>query len=146
MRILLALCFTLGLIFSAQANMTYGQGEFSTTPVKLATLVKDFDQYKDKKVVVVAQVKEVCAKEGCWMKIQDASTSVRAIMKDHGFKVPPDLKDKTVLAEGTLVQKELPVNAVKHYLKDEGKPQSEIDKVKAPQKVFQFVADAVKVG
>ncbi len=39
--------------------------------------------------------------------------------------------------------KELPVKVVKHYLKDEGRPQAEIDKVTQPQKTFEFVANGV---
>ncbi len=124
----------------------FGKGEFTQQPLKLATLINDFKQYDGKKVVVSAAVKEVCAKEGCWIKIEDQEITVRAIMKNHAFKVPTAIKDKVVLVEGTMVQKELPVNAVKHYMKDEGKSEKEINEVTQPQKVFQFVADGVKAG
>ncbi len=137
-------CTFIGL--NTWAAQIFGTGEFTQAPLKLGDVVKNFEQYKDKKVVLSTEVKEVCAKEGCWMKIEDQKTVVRVMMKNHGFKVPTDIKNKTVLVEGVLVQKELPINAVKHFLKDEGKSEAEINKVTGPQKVFQFVADGVKLG
>jgi hypothetical protein len=145
MRAILVI-FSLLFGCSTFAAQTFGTGEFKQAPIKLATLVKDAAQYKDKKVVVSGEVKEVCKKEGCWMKIEDQKVSLRTIMKNHGFKVPTEIENKTVLVEGTLVEKELPANAVKHYMRDEGKPEAEINKVTGPQKVFQFIADGVKLG
>ena len=146
MRVIIALFFLQMLSGQAMAAEIFGKGDFSKPPMKLETLVKDFNKYKDQKVVVTAAGTEVCKQEGCWMKIHDGGTPVRAIMKDHGFKGPTEIKDKTVLVEGTLIQKEIPANAAKHFLRDEGKPEAEIEKVKGPQKVFQFIADGVKLG
>lgn len=130
----------------AADTKVFGAGDFSGEPVKLTTLLKEFDKYKDKKVVLTAQVEQVCQKKGCWVKVEDENVSVRAIMKDHAFSVPQELQHKTVKLEGKMVQKEIPVNAVKHFMRDEGKTEAEIKKVDKPQKVFQFIADAVKVG
>jgi uncharacterized protein YdeI (BOF family) len=144
MRILMAVLLMQLTGFSAVAAETFGTGDFSTPPVKLATLLQDFEQYKDKKVVISGEVKDVCKEEGCWLKIEDQKISVRTVMKNHGFKVPAAIKHKTVLVAGMLVQKELPASVVKHYLRDEGKSEAEINKVDKPQKVFQFIADAVQ--
>lgn len=126
------------------AEQNYGKGEFKTEPVKLATLMKDFNQYGNKTVVTEGKVYEVCTQEGCWLKLQDGDAKVRVLMKKHGFTVPKEIKGKMVKIEGQIEQKEMPVQVIKHYMKDEGKPQSEIDKVTTPQKMFQFVAEGVK--
>ena len=65
-------------------------------------------------------------------------------MKDYGFTVPKELQNKKVRVTGVMEQKELPVKVVRHYMKDEGRPDDEIKKVNAPQKVFQFVAEGIE--
>ncbi len=126
------------------AEQDYGKAEYKAEVVKLATLMKEFSQYDGKTVVTEGKVYEVCTKEGCWMKLQDGTAKVRVLMKEHGFTVPKEIKGKTVKLEGVLEQKEMPPQVIKHYLKDEGKSQAEIDKVTAPQKMFQFIATGVR--
>lgn len=134
------------LLFSLStfAETNYGKGEYSTEPVKLSTLMKDYSQYQGKKVVTTGTVYEVCTMEGCWLKLQDGDARVRVVMKEHGFTVPKEIKGKTIKLEGVMEQKEMPAKVIQHYMKDEGKPQKEIDKVTSPQKMFQFIADGVR--
>ena len=80
---------------------------------------------------------------GCWFELSEGQQVVRITMKDYGFTVPKDIINKKVKVVGVMENKELPVKVVKHYMKDEGRPQAEIDKVTQPQKTFEFVANGV---
>jgi hypothetical protein len=125
-------------------GQAYGKGVFQTAPVKLAELMKDFPKFKGQKVVTQGEVYEVCTMEGCWLKVQDGDSRVRVVMLEHGFTVPKEIKGKTVQLEGIMEQKEMPAAMIRHYMKDEGKSQKEIDAVKTPQMAFQFIATGVK--
>lgn len=121
----------------------YGSSDFAAPTVKLAQVLKDFETYRNQTISIEGKVQQVCQEQGCWVKIEDQNITVRAIMKGHSFKVPPELKSKRVKMTGVMEQKELPVKVVRHYMKDEGRPADEIQRVNAPQKVFQFVVDGV---
>ncbi len=123
---------------------TYGSSDFAAPSVKLAQVLKDFETYRNQTISVEGKVQQVCQEQGCWVKLEDQNITVRAIMKGHSFKVPKELKDKRVKLTGVMEQKELPVKVVRHYMKDEGRPADEIQKVTSPQKVFQFVVDGVQ--
>lgn len=134
------------------SDPVYGEGTFEQSPVALSQVMTNFkQQYDGKQVVVRGQVEKVCEKMGCWLILKDGKTQVRAIMKDHGFSVPKEIKGKSVLVSGQLIEKEMPKPAIKHYLKEEGlnDKQIEAELKKIPgktKKMFQFVAEAVKAA
>lgn len=123
---------------------TYGSSDFNAPTVKLAQLLKDFETYRNQTVSVEGRVQQVCQEQGCWIKIEDQNISVRAIMKGHSFAVPKELKNKRIKITGVMEQKDLPAKVVRHYMKDEGRTNEEIQRVNSPQKVFQFVVDGVQ--
>lgn len=123
---------------------TYGKSDIAGPTVKLGKVLENFDSYKNQTVSIEGKVAQVCEDKGCWIRIEDQNISVRAIMKGHAFSVPKELKNKRVRITGIMEQKELPVNVVRHYMKDEGRSADEIRKVNQPQKVFQFVVDGVQ--
>lgn len=125
---------------------TFGKMDPATAPqAKLAEVTKNFDKFKGQNVAILGNVKKVCEMSGCWFEMADGKDAVRITMKDYGFTVPKEIVNKQVKVVGVMEQKELPVKVVKHYMKDEGKSQAEIDKVTQPQKVFEFVANGVEL-
>lgn len=116
-------------------------------PVPLASLVKDYDKYKSQQVLTTGTVTKVCEKMGCWVVVKDGETQVRITMKDNGFAVPKAILNKKVVAVGNIQQKDLPAKVLRHYLKDEGKTDAEIEKMKidAPQTVYLFDATGIKI-
>lgn len=125
----------------------YGKmdGKIPTPPVSLSEAIKDFSQNQGKEILVTGTVKKVCQMSGCWFELADNKQSLRITMKDYGFTVPKDILNKPAKVVGVLEQKELPAKVVRHYMKDEGKSQQEIDKVTQTQKVFEFVATGVEI-
>ena len=132
------------LIFAQ--SKTFGKMDPTTAPnLKMTDVMKTYEKYKGQPVAMTGSVKKVCEMSGCWFEMADGKESVRITMKDYGFTVPKEILNKSVKVVGVMEQKELPVKVIKHYMKDEGRPQTEIDKVTQPQKVFEFVATGVEI-
>lgn len=154
MKIFLQVSFLCLLALSAQAinkadpnGKEFGvQQGFDKAPVSIDEALKNFEKYKEATMVLQGTVKSVCKEMGCWFIIEQGSSQVRVLLKDHGFAVPQTLVNRKVLAVGKLVQKEVPAKVARHYMKDEGLPESQIEKVTDAQKVYQFIADGVRLN
>lgn len=95
-------------------------------------------------VKFASEIKEVCSKKGCWMKLplaENSETMVR--FKDYGFFMPLDSKGKKVILEGKAFVKITPVEELQHYAEDAGKSKEEIAKITTPKKEFTFEANGV---
>jgi len=80
------------------------------------------------------------------MKLQKSDGEPLMVkFKDYKFFMPKDIVGKDVVLEGQAVVKEVPVKQLKHYAKDAGKSQEEIDKIKESKREIQFVAAGVLV-
>lgn len=119
--------------------------KLGSNSLALDKLVKDYETHKTQMVATTGTVKKVCEKMGCWFVLEDGSTQVRVLMKDNGFSVPANMVGKKVKMVGNIQQKELPVKVLRHYLKDEGKTDKEVEKITQPQTVFMFEAIGVKL-
>ena len=95
-------------------------------------------------VKFTSEIKEVCVKKGCWMKLpltDENETMVR--FKDYGFFMPLDSKGQEVIVEGKAFVKITPVDELQHYAEDAGKSKEEIAKITEPKKEFAFEANGV---
>lgn len=123
---------------------TYGQTPSTATAIPLKTAVTQFESLKNQTIVTTAEVQKVCENKGCWMILKDGETQVRTFFKDYGFFVPKEILGKKVRLEGNLVQKDVPLATLRHYLKDAGAPLKEIQSIKTGRKEIQFIATGVK--
>ncbi len=91
-----------------------------------------------------ATVTEVCQSKGCWMKLQLKDGQQAMVrFKDYGFFMPMNIKGKEVIVNGLAFVSEMSVEDQRHYAKDAGKPDDEIEKIVNPKKTFGFEADGV---
>lgn len=91
-----------------------------------------------------ANIKSVCQKKGCWMKLdmpEDSETMVR--FKDYGFFMPKDSEGNKAIVHGKAYIKELSVEEQKHYAEDAGKPEDEIAAINSSKRTMAFEADGV---
>ena len=70
----------------------------------------------------------------------DETVMVR--FKDYGFFMPLDASGEVVI-HGKAYVSETSVKDLKHYAKDAGKSQEEIDQITAPEMTWSFEADGV---
>jgi hypothetical protein len=92
----------------------------------------------------VSEIKEVCSKRGCWMKLslsKESETMVR--FKDYAFFMPLDAQGKEVVLTGKAFLKITTVAELQHYAEDAGKSKEEIVQITAAKKEFAFEANGV---
>ncbi|WP_290838305.1 DUF4920 domain-containing protein [Flavobacterium sp.] len=120
------------------------------TADKALTNVQMLKKYESLKTGDTIQVKfkstvtSVCKKKGCWMKMtlpEKKEAFVR--FKDYEFFVPLNADNSQGIVSGKAFIDVVTVAELKHYAKDGGKSQAEIDKIKEPQVTYAFTADGV---
>ena len=95
---------------------------------------------------MVAKVDEVCQMKGCWMTLNlEDDNQVMVKFKDYGFFVPKDIAGKDVIVNGLAYVEEVSVDDQRHYAKDAGKTEDEIEAITAPKKTYAFEADGVLI-
>lgn len=113
------------LLLSFDGPTVYGAGvKQETQSVTIETLMANPAAYLDKVVKVEGTVQEVCPKAGCWMDISSGTSKVRIKVKDGEIVFDKDLKDKKVVAEGTVYKfdltQEQAVGYFKHLAEEKG--------------------------
>lgn len=151
------LCFTSALLFMSLAHAQdvirlsepvqetdefeiFGEAiDFdSITPMLLTRAI---EEDKDE-VILVTEVREVCAKKGCFFIAQDGELTARVTFKDYGFFIPTDSGGKEVILKGILSEKILTEEQAKHYAEDAGQ---DPDLIKGEQREYSIVATSVIV-
>jgi hypothetical protein len=113
--------------------------------VDVVSKVKGGSDFAD--VKIVATVKDVCAKKGCWLKLElPQGEEVMVKMKDYGFFLPLAAKGKKVVIDGEATLKTTSVAELKHYAEDAKKSQAEIDAIKEPQKEVRVTAKGIVIA
>ncbi len=129
----------------ADTAKTYGAA-FAEENVIAASELTSLASGKDSvQATVSAEVVESCQSKGCWMDVRLADNStMKVTFRDYGFFLPiKDLKGKNVVFTGTAKREVVSVDDQRHYAKDAGKPESEINAITQPKEELRFVADGV---
>lgn len=130
----------------AQKGTNYGQPVKPKKAVAVTVLEKKLDTASSWTGTVTGVVKQVCKREGCWLRLEDGSAEGLMVrMKDHEFTVPKDIDGKTVFVAGTVTKTTTSVKMLKHYAEDAGKSQAEIDAITAPGTALTIEATGVKI-
>ncbi len=95
---------------------------------------------------VKAKIVDVCAKKGCWLKLEvNDSTTAFVKMKDYAFFLPEAAKGKTVVIDGEIKTKTVSVAELRHYAEDAKKSKEEIEAITKPEKEIRVTAKAILV-
>lgn len=90
---------------------------------------------------------DVCQKKGCWMTLDLGAENQNFVkFTDYAFFVPKDAMQDEVIVNGKAYIHEETVERQKHYAKDGGQSQAEIDKITKPKKTMYFMADGVLIA
>lgn len=114
-----------------------------TKEISLDDAIKNFDPKGDD-VLIKGKAHQVCQKKGCWLTLASDKSDIRVTFLGYKFFVPFSLKDKDVRVQGTLKQETVSVRDQQHFLKDEGRPQTDIDAITKPKSVYTVVASGVE--
>ena len=109
----------------------------------LASKMADVDSLA---VKVKATVNAVCQKKGCWMNIASPNSEAEEMFvqfEDYKFFMPKDIAGREVIVDGYAYRDITSVEELKHFAKDEGKSQEEIDAITEPVEELKFLASGV---
>jgi hypothetical protein len=93
-----------------------------------------------------SSIDEVCQKKGCWMNVgltKDAQAFVK--FKDYEFFAPMDAAGYSAVLEGKAFVSIVSVDDLKHYAKDAGKNESEIERITEPEVTYSFIANGIAI-
>ncbi|WP_019038885.1 DUF4920 domain-containing protein [Psychroflexus tropicus] len=122
---------------------------FTTTEVKskenMLALYQNLTLGDTLQVQFQSEVESVCAKKGCWMKLElPEDQNAHITFKDYGFFVPKDSQGHQMLVNGMAFIEETDVETLKHYAEDAGQSEAEIAKITEPQLNYRFIATGAK--
>lgn len=132
----------------ADAGATFGKATTAENAVSMEQYVKLLESRGDGKPLegkIIGIVKEVCQKEGCWIKVESPNGNLMVKMKDHKFAVPVVLNGKKVVIDGVGTLTTTSVKQLKHYAEDAGKSKEEIAKITEPKKEIVIQAAGILV-
>ena len=90
------------------------------------------------------KINKSCKKKGCWMRLDLGNNDESLVrFKDYGFFVPLNAAGKEVIVNGKAYIDVVTVAQLKHYAKDEGASQEEIDKITKDQITYAVKSDGV---
>jgi hypothetical protein len=129
-----------------QEEGSYGVKINSENPITGPELLAMLEEKDSVWVTMRAKIVSNCQASGCWMDL-DLGTDevVKVTFRDYAFVIPIDSKGKTATIEGYAARTIVPVDLLKHYAEDEGKPQEEIDAITMPDTSFMFEAIGVVI-
>ncbi len=97
-------------------------------------------------VKFTSTINKVCKKKGCWMRLdldKDENTMVR--FKDYSFFMPLNSENKEVIVSGRAYIDVITVKQLRHYAKDEGLPEEEINKIIEEEITFAVESTGVLI-
>ena len=92
-----------------------------------------------------SEVKEVCQKKGCWMKVDMGEEVAMVRFKDYGFFMPKDIAGQEIIVNGKAYIEEMSVEDQRHYAEDGGKSEEEIAAITEIKRTLAFEADGVLI-
>jgi hypothetical protein len=156
-RVFLLLFIVVFTSLNAQTKSTFNSNDYVSfgdkfQPKKVLTEKQMLKKYKSLKkgdsvkVVFQSNIKSVCKKKGCWMNL-DLTDGNKAFVKfkDYAFFVPLNADGSSTIVSGYAFIDVVSVDELKHYAKDAGKTQAEINKIKKPEVTYSLMADGVLI-
>lgn len=131
---------------SAVQGQTFGEDFDAQTRISSGELVTKMEGQDSMQLIVEGTVQEVCQAKGCWMVVGSEDNGKEPVMvrfKDYGFFVPKDIAGRKVVMEGWAFREVTPVEELRHYAEDAGKPQEEIEAITEPKEELKFLASGV---
>ncbi|AWA31500.1 DUF4920 domain-containing protein [Flavobacterium magnum] len=93
-----------------------------------------------------SKITDVCKKKGCWMSMELPNSKESFVrFKDYGFFVPLNADNSEAIVSGKAFLDVVSVDELRHYAKDGGKSQEEIEKITQPKVTYAFTADGVLI-
>ena len=95
-------------------------------------------------VKFASKINKVCKKKGCWMRLDlDDKNETLVRFKDYGFFMPLNSDNKEVIVQGKAYLDVVTVAQLRHYAKDEGLGEEEINKITEDEITYAVESNGV---
>jgi len=127
--------------------ISFGKRITADNLVSKDKVLSTFKNLKKGDTIVVkfkTKINKSCKKKGCWMRLDlgnDEETLVS--FKDYGFFVPLNAQGKDIIVNGKAYLDVVTVEQLRHYAKDEGLSEEEINKITEEEVTFAIESDGV---
>lgn len=130
---------------NAPEQTTYGANVEENKAIDIRTMMKQLEGKDSAYVAVKGEITATCKMKGCWMKIQlPDENEMRVSFKDYSFFVPKEgVEGKTAVFEGYVKRSVISEEERRHFARDEGKSEEEINSISGVEEKLSFVADGV---
>ncbi|WP_396157426.1 DUF4920 domain-containing protein [Flavobacterium sp.] len=154
---IVVLFLLIGTTVMAQKKATFNANDYASFGEKFkvdkvynkAEMLKKYKKLKKGDTLVVqfeSNIKSVCKKKGCWMKMELAGDDNSFVkFKDYGFFVPLNADNSLAIVKGKAFVDVESVEELRHYAKDGGKSAAEIAKITKPEVTYAFTAEGVYI-
>ena len=123
---------------------SYGAAITKDGAIDVKTLPAKMKGQKSMTVKISGDIVAACKVKGCWMTADLGNgETMRIRFKDYGFFVPLNADGSDAVVSGKAYVEIVSVDELRHYAKDAGKSQAEINKIKKPEVTYAFMADGV---
>ncbi|NQX82130.1 MAG: DUF4920 domain-containing protein [Flavobacteriaceae bacterium] len=123
--------------------LSFGEKINNDNVISFSEMKNKYDNMKNNDTISVkmsAKINSVCAKKGCWMKLDLGNNNEAMVrFKDYGFFMPLNATGD-VIVEGKAYITEISVSELKHYAEDAGKTKEEIEKITESKITYAFEA------
>ena len=133
-----------------ETKISYASFGKKITPENALSKEKAFEVFKNlKKGDTVAikfktKINSSCKKKGCWMRLDLGDKNETLVrFKDYGFFVPLNAQGKDVVVNGKAYLDVVTVDQLRHYAKDEGLSEDEINKINDEEITYAVESDGV---
>lgn len=130
--------------------VVFGDSITTDGAISQAEMFQKFNDLKEGDTIDVkfkSSIEEICQKKGCWMSLDLGNHKTTFVkFKDYGFFVPKNAHNLETVVNGKAFVNVIGVDELKHYAKDEGKTQEQIDSITEPQVTYSFLADGVLIA
>jgi hypothetical protein len=127
----------------------FGEKFSSTKVYSNKQMLKKYESLKKGDTIKAqfrSDIKEVCKKKGCWMSMDLADSKESFVrFKDYGFFVPLNADKQNAIVNGIAYIDVVSVDELRHYAKDGGKSQEEINEITKPKITYAFQATGVLI-
>jgi len=99
--------------------------------------------FANSSVTIEGSIGSVCQNKGCWMYVTDGTRRIRVVFKDYAFFVPMDSEGKRVRVQGSIQEKVVAQEVLRHWAEEEkgGDPEN----ITGNQTVVMVVASSVLI-
>ena len=125
---------------------TFGEAITHSDAISIEYAIDHINKLKNKEILITGTVNKVCEKKGCWMILKGTKNSIRVTFKEYKFFVPNNIVGKRVNAQGILLEETMSISAARHFAKDAGQSDAEIQRINQKTKEYRFIATAVKTA